>query len=445
MLYLQLFRPFHLMLKVKFIGEFMIKLIILFLISGSMLFSRDYTLDELLEGAVNSSGYSGSGKNYKQISEIEKKELFSNYYPQFNIDGQATYQSDVFDLPIKIPGMSLPTLRKDQYNINLNVQQLIWDGGAISANEKMSELSAEANVENSKAKVRNIIEQVGTLYYSALKIKSSIESIRTAVSTLESNKKQIHSLVENGVLVRSNLDAVDIQINSKNQILQSQNDDLQNILKSIRLLTGFDDLSDVSLSEIELNSIVNLKINRSEINALDKYSQLNLEKVSLFKTSLMPKFSVFARLGYGNPNQFNMFEQEWSDFYLAGIKMSWKPFAWSSEQRNSEIAILQNQNLDIEKKEFLRQINLQIDREEADLQKVESLLVQDKIILDLQRRIINDKYTQVLNGTATVSEYIIEINSLQQYEINMALHKIMLENTKSNILIKSGNYKGLNK
>ena len=159
----------------------------------------------------------------------------------------------------------------------------------------------------------------------------------------------------------------------------------------------------------------------------------------------MPKFSVFARLGYGNPNQFNMFEQEWSDFYLAGIKMSWKPFAWYSEQRNSEIAMLQNQNLDIEKKEFLRQINLQIDKEEADLQKVESLLAQDKIILDLQRRIINDKYTQVLNGAATVSEYIIEINSLQQYEINMSLHKIMLENAKSNILIKSGNYKGLNK
>ncbi|MDT3741345.1 MAG: hypothetical protein RO257_17805 [Candidatus Kapabacteria bacterium] len=125
--------------------------------------------------------------------------------------------------------------------------------------------------------------------------------------------------------------------------------------------------------------------------------------------------------------------------------MSWKPFAWSSEQRNSEIAMLQNQNLDIEKKEFLKQIDLQIDREIADLQKVESLLAQDKIIHDLQKRIINDKYTQVLNGTATVSEYIIEINSFQQYEINLALHKIMLENAKSNILIKSGNYKGLNK
>lgn len=423
----------------------MIRLIILFMISGNLLISRQYSLDALLEGAVNSSGYSNSGKNYKQISEIEKNELFSNYYPQFTIDGQATYQSDVFDLPIKIPGMSLPTLRKDQYNINLNVQQLIWDGGAISANEKMSMLSAEANIENSKVKVRNIIEQVGTLYYSALKIKSSIESIKSVVSTLESNKKQIHSLVENGVLVRSNLDAIDIQINSKNQTLKSLNDDFQSLLKSIRLLTGFDDLSDVSLSEIELNSVENLEINRSEINALDKYLQLNLEKVSLYKTSLMPKLSLFARLGYGNPNQFNMFEQEWSDYYLAGIKMTWKPFAWSSEQRNSEIALLQNQNLEIEKKEFIRQLNLQIDREDADLQKVESLLAQDKIILDLQRRIINDKYTQVLNGTATVSEYIIEINSLQQYEINMALHKIMLENAKSNLLIKSGNYKGLNK
>jgi outer membrane protein TolC len=421
------------------------KLILFFLLLSVSLFGRQYTLEECLSSAVLNSGYTKQELNYNKISEIELNELFSNYYPQFNIDAQATYQSDVFALPIKLPTLTIPSLRQDQYNINLNLQQLIYDGGTISESEKLSKLSAEANKENSKIKIRNIIEQVGALYYSALRVKMTMESIKSTITTLEINRKQISSLVGNGVLVRSNIDAVEIQISSKKQLLQSMNDDYKSLIKSINSIAMLENFTDVILSEIPEKSANDYTINRSEINSFDVYSDINKQKISTSKTQNMPKLSAFAKFGFGNPNQFNMFEQEWSEYYIVGLKMIWKPFDWFSSDRNSEIAEMQNQNLQIEKTEFMKQLNIQLDKENSELEKVKTMLEQDKTIFDLQMKIMMDKLTQVLGGTATISEYINEVNSLLQYEINMNLHKIMLENAKSNILIKSGNYKVISK
>ncbi|MBS4001208.1 MAG: TolC family protein [Desulfobulbaceae bacterium] len=419
------------------------KLILFLILSSSLSYSKDYSLDELLMSAVKSSKYSLMEENYSKISEKEVLDLISYYYPQFNIDAQATYQSDIFELPLKFPGVSLPTLRQDQYNVSLNVSQVIWDGGAISKNTRLSEISALTNSENSKAKLRNVIEAVANMYFAARKIDAIINSTTTAINTLESNKSQIRSLVENGVLVRGDIDAIEIQIQARKQNLESLQYDLRNIMGNLNTYCEIDDITGLIHNNIDESQLQSLKINRNEIYALGKLQEINLVKSEMKHTETMPKFQAFAKVGYGIPNQLNMFEQEWSDFYIVGIKMSWKPFSWFSGARNAEIAELQNRNLEADKLELIRQINTQLSNEKTELNKAESLLMQDITILELQQRIIKDKYNQLIGGTATVNEYLSELNSLQQYEINMQIHRIMLENAKSNILIKSGNYQGV--
>ena len=53
------------------------------------------------------------------------------YFPQININGQATYQSAVTEIPLRVPGMDVPTLNKDQYKLSGEVNQHLYDGGAI--------------------------------------------------------------------------------------------------------------------------------------------------------------------------------------------------------------------------------------------------------------------------------------------------------------------------
>jgi len=45
------------------------------------------------------------------------------------VNGQATYQSDVTSIPVKIPGMNIEAPSKDQYKLTAELSQILYDGG----------------------------------------------------------------------------------------------------------------------------------------------------------------------------------------------------------------------------------------------------------------------------------------------------------------------------
>jgi outer membrane protein TolC len=82
----------------------------------------------------------------KQQELIQKSKEYSieniskSYLPQFAINGQATYQSEVTEIPIKLPNTTIPSLSKDQYKIYAEVNQTLFDGGT----KKLQKQSVEA-------------------------------------------------------------------------------------------------------------------------------------------------------------------------------------------------------------------------------------------------------------------------------------------------------------
>ena len=49
------------------------------------------------------------------IKDYTIENLSKGYLPNLSINGQASYQSDVTELPFKLPNLSVPALNKDQY------------------------------------------------------------------------------------------------------------------------------------------------------------------------------------------------------------------------------------------------------------------------------------------------------------------------------------------
>src|SRR5580693_9333854 len=101
------------------------------LLSADAQMAKTFTIDDC---------YRLARQNYpliKQKGLIVKSKEYSienalkGYLPQLSINGQATYQSDVTEIPIKIPNTSIPTISKDQYRIYAEIDQTISDGGLI--------------------------------------------------------------------------------------------------------------------------------------------------------------------------------------------------------------------------------------------------------------------------------------------------------------------------
>lgn len=424
--------------KIILKGSYFFSYILLYLFFSNSGFAEEYNLIQILEAAKNNSGFLKQQDINSKILEKEISEININYYPQFNIEGQASYQSDVFKLPFNTPLIAYPELRKDQYNFSLSIHQLIYESGITEHSKKLKAAKSESNILLAESKIRNIKEQIINLYFSALKVKNIIQSINLTIELLENTKKQIKSLIENGIKDRSALNSIEIQIYIRNQNLVSQNEDYFKIIKNIEHLTG---LKNIEIVQIDDNLKINnyeFEINRDEIKSLSKLKKVNTESNEILNRMLMPQISAFAKLGASNPNIFNMFEQDWSAYYFAGIKFFWKPFTWMSGERNTEISELQNLNLDYEKFEFLKQLKISMELDVAEIKKNEIMLLQDIEILNLQKKNISDKNSQFINGTAAINELITEINALEQYEINHNLHKLMIIAAKYNLKIKSG-------
>src|ERR1043165_8514405 len=57
----------------------------------------------------------------KQTAGLTIENLQKGYLPQVTINGQASYQSDVTSIPVKIPNFNIETPAKDQYRITTDV------------------------------------------------------------------------------------------------------------------------------------------------------------------------------------------------------------------------------------------------------------------------------------------------------------------------------------
>jgi outer membrane protein TolC len=117
---------------------------ILFVITMLPAWAWGQTLDECQQAAE---------RNYPQIrqygliertTQLTVANIRKGWLPQVSAQAQATYQSDVTAWPGEMKammsgmGIDLKGLTKDQYRVGIDVQQTIYDGGAIGSQKRIA-------------------------------------------------------------------------------------------------------------------------------------------------------------------------------------------------------------------------------------------------------------------------------------------------------------------
>jgi len=185
-----------------------ISFLTLILISPLLVFpqtSATFTIEQCYEMAR---------QNYpmlKQMDLILSSEQYSvdnikkGYLPQVTINGQATYQSDVTQLPIKIPNMEIPTMSKDQYKIYTEVNQTIYDGGIINRQEEL--INANSKIEQQKTEVElyKLRERINQLYFGIILINEQLLQIDLLKKDIASGINKIEAAIKNGIALKSSI------------------------------------------------------------------------------------------------------------------------------------------------------------------------------------------------------------------------------------------------
>ena len=150
-------------------------------------------------------------------SEIQSKILEKDKLPKVVLNAQATYQSEVTQVPFSMPNATIEPLNKDQYRATLDVNQLLYNGGAIKAQTQLKESQVKAQqqlVEVNLYQLKNLINQ----YFFGLSLgQKKQELLLIKRKLLQEKSKEIQAAVKFGAILPSSEQVIEAEIIKINQ------------------------------------------------------------------------------------------------------------------------------------------------------------------------------------------------------------------------------------
>ena len=166
------------------------------------------------------------------------------WLPQIGLSAQATYQSDVvkwpdqFESMLAAQGLDMPGLRKDQYKVQLDIQQTIWDGGKSRTDKEIASAQAQQEAQSVEVELYSVEKRVEDLYFGILMMQEQRRQIEEMMERLQTNMNHVVALVENGVAMQADADAIEVQILTANQNLSQVKANEVSFRKMLGLFIG---------------------------------------------------------------------------------------------------------------------------------------------------------------------------------------------------------------
>lgn len=392
------------------------------------------------------SCYAMAKRNYplvKQYALIEKSKEYSidnvnkSYLPQFNIAGQATYQSEVTKVPISIPNMSISELSKDQYKLYGEVSQPITDLFTVKDQKQLVRANSEIETQKIEVELYKLRERINNLFFGILLIDAQIQQTELLKKDIQTGIDKINTAIANGTALKSTAD------NLKAELLKANQRTIE--LKANR--KGYADMLSLFINQtISENTtlvkpspqIISNAINRPELRLYELQKKTFDVQSKLITAKNLPRFSLFFQGGLGRP-ALNMLSNDVKGYYIGGLRLNWNLTGFYTYNKEKKILALNQNGLDIQKDVFLFNTNLNLQQQNSEVTKVQQLIETDNNIITLRESIKNTTKNQLENGTATTNDYLTAVNAQDQAQQNLLLHQIQLLMAQYNYQTTSGN------
>ncbi|MBI5217828.1 MAG: TolC family protein [Bacteroidia bacterium] len=373
-----------------------------------------------------------------QATALKIKNLNTSYFPQIFLNAQATYQSDVTEISLPIPTLKLPEIYKDQYKATIDINQTLWDGGVTGKQKQIENISLQVDQQNLEVQLYALKDRINQIFFSVILLQESRKLLQVSVEDIKAKLAKIESGIKNGVMMETNADVLKAQLlNLDGQMIEVNS----GIRSGLNMLGEFINKKLSDDSKLFLPQIT-IDVNRNEINRPEyKLYELQQSKLDAMKgltnTRTMPRIMAFGQAGYGRPG-LNMLSNEFDSFWMVGLKLSWNIWNWNQNKNDRQWYDIQNNIISSQKETLEKNIKIFLAKDLKEIIKYETLIEKDHEIIAICEKILKATSSQFENGVITSTEYLTELNSKTQAEINLKSHIIQLVKAKINYLNNLG-------
>ena len=388
------------------------------------------TLEECQQAAENNYPLIKQYGLIAKTTQLTVKNIQKGWLPQLTASAQATYQSAVTAWPESMQtmyqqmGLNMKGLRKDQYKISIDLQQTIYDGGAISSQRNIAQQEGKVQEAQTETNLYQVRRRVNEMYFSLLLLNEQIQLNEDVKALLQSSEEKLSAMVKGGTAATSDLDNVRaerLSVEQQNENLKQQKLMLQRMLS---VFCGLEVNDTQKPAPIQIASSVN---NRPEMRLYNSQLELTEAKEKALDTQLRPKLGLFAQGFYGYPG-LNMFEdminRKWSLNGIVGIKLSWNVSALYTHKNDKARLSAQREMIENAREVFLFNNKLEEIQQNENINRYQTMMKSDDEIIVLRTNVRKAAESKLAHGIIDVISLLREINNENAAKTQQSIHEI---------------------
>lgn len=370
----------------------------------------------------------------EQTTTLTVANIGKGWLPQVSVSAQATYQSDVVSWPEQMQtvyqqmGLDMKGLKKDQYRVGIDVQQMLFDGGTIKSQKAIAREQGQAREAETEVSLYQVRQRVNEMFFGLLLLDDQIQLNADQQELLSANEKKLASMLKRGTAAESDYLSVKAErLNAVQQMtsLQSQKQALS------RMLSVFSGLEVKALVKPEVSVAESQKqeVHRPELKVIEALLRLTDAQEKALNAALMPKLGIFAQGYYGYPG-YNMFEDmmshKWSWNGMIGARLTWNIGALYTRKNDKAKLDVQRSAYNVQRDVFLFNNQLEQIQQNEDIERYKKLMSDDEEIIRLRSSVRKAAESKLAHGIIDVNDLIREINQENSARVQQSMHEVQM-------------------
>jgi outer membrane protein TolC len=392
------------------------------------------SLFQCFDATRNNAAIKSQLETMSDISKLKTANASATNLPSLSAYGKAWYQSE--SMSIAMPGIGAIEIDPFQYNFGLEADQKLFDGGMAKKSKELEMANLVSETGRIETELYQLNNQTAQYFFGILLFTRNKEVIQLKEEILNRRVKELQSAFDNGVIPRNELDKIKTEVMvTRQQIMEIEKLRLQSI-SSLNVLTGLEITFDTKLYIPD--SVTNIRITtRPEYLYFDAETKRLQSMIDLKSRQNLPKLYAYGQLGYSYPG-LNFFENKSDYYYMVGARLSWNIFDWNQVSRDKRVIEKQQEIVVSKRTDFDQKLNLSVDREKIEQEKLRDLIAMDEAIIVERNSISAGSESALQNGVITSATYLEDLNNEIRARIELETHKIQLMNSVVRLYLLRG-------
>ncbi len=418
----------------------------------------------------------------RQIRDLQDRNAEAEWLPEIRLSGLTQYQSDVTEIDILLPnapdGFNIPTQPRDRYQIALDLEQQLYDGGRIRTRRELKHSRADVALQQIRVGQRELRDRVNDVWLTILVLRAQQAALEITGQELSQRLQEMASLVEHGAIPATHADIIraeQLRITQQIRSLKAREKSAVSVLSilldadlpwdivllmpevpewdDVPEMTHSPEMPDASnvssrsevleITELTYESAAPVFRSRPDFSQRPETALFDAQRAELMQhkelvnASYRPRVSAFGQAAYGRPG-LNMFEESFQPWYMVGVRASWSIWSWGTADREREILHIRQRLVDNQQEIFDRNMHAAVQHELERIAELWETIRTDQEIIALHENIVRDAASRLEHGAITATEYISELTNRRRAVINRDLHRIELARAWQNYLTTLG-------